>query len=150
MRYTVEIEIDLARDKVIELFDSAENLFKWQEGLKEFEHLSGEPGQPGAKSKMVFEFKGRPMELIETITVRNLPDEFSGTYDADKMHNIVANRFIETGPQRTKWVSENEFQMTGLMKWISPFIKGMFRKQSLKYMEDFKAFAERGVDANAS
>ena len=49
--YTVAIEIDLPRDRVIELFDNPDNLFKWQTGLQSFDHLSGEPGQPGAKSK---------------------------------------------------------------------------------------------------
>jgi hypothetical protein len=52
--YTVEIEIDLPRDQVIALFDNTENLFKWQTGLKDFEHISGEPGQPGAKSKLTY------------------------------------------------------------------------------------------------
>ena len=56
MKYTVEIEIDLPRERVIELFDSTENCFKWQKGLLSFDHLSGEPGQPGAKSKLVLRF----------------------------------------------------------------------------------------------
>lgn len=146
MHYKVEIEIDLPRDKVIELFDSTENLFKWQEGLQSFEAISGEPGQPGAKSKLIFKMGKRNMELIETITVRNLPDEFSGTYDAKGVHNIVKNYFIELGPDRTKWESENEFQFKGFMKIIAFLMKGAFPKQSLKYMHNFKAFAEEGQD----
>ena len=146
MHYKVEIEIDLPRDKVIELFDSTENLFKWQEGLQSFESISGEPGQPGAKSKLVFKMGKRDMELIETITVRNLPDEFSGTYDAKGVHNIVKNHFIELGPDRTKWESENEFQFKGFMKIIAFLMKKAFPKLSLKYMQDFKAFAEDGQD----
>ncbi len=51
---TVSIEIDLPRYRVIALFDSPENLFKWQTGLQSFERLSGEPGHPGGKSKLVF------------------------------------------------------------------------------------------------
>ncbi|MFQ5507583.1 MAG: SRPBCC family protein [Planctomycetota bacterium] len=51
--YTVEVDIDLPRERVIELFDNADNLYKWQPGLQSFEHLSGEPGQPGASSRMV-------------------------------------------------------------------------------------------------
>jgi hypothetical protein len=43
--YTVEIEIDLQRDEVLELFDSVENLYKWQTGLQSFEHLSGNLGK---------------------------------------------------------------------------------------------------------
>jgi hypothetical protein len=35
------------------------------------------------------------MEMIETITTRNLPDDFSGTYDVSGVFNVVA--FAEEG-----------------------------------------------------
>lgn len=53
------------------------------EGLQSFEHLSGTPGQVGARSKLVYKMSKRHIEMIETITVRKLPQEFSGTYEAD-------------------------------------------------------------------
>jgi hypothetical protein len=146
MKYTVETEINLPREEVIRLFDSQKNRRKWQEGLQSFEHLSGEPGQPGAKSRLVFQMGKRRIEMIETITARELPDRFGGTYDAKGVHNIVENRFIETGPDTTKWESENEFQFSGFMKLIGFFMAKAFPKQSLKYMHDFKAFAEEGKD----
>jgi len=37
MKYSVEI--DLPRDRVIELFDDADNMVKWQSGLQSFEHM---------------------------------------------------------------------------------------------------------------
>ena len=77
--YTVAIEIDLPRDRVIELFDNPDNLFKWQTGLQSFDHLSGEPGQPGAKSKFVYRSGKHTIELIETVTERKLPDEVSSS-----------------------------------------------------------------------
>jgi hypothetical protein len=88
----------------------------------------------------------RTIEMIETISIRNLPDEFSGTYDAKGVHNVVRNRFIEMGPDKTKLESENEFQFTGFMKLIGFFMRSAFPKQSLKYLKDFKAFAEEGKD----
>ena len=94
MKYTLETEIHLPREEVIKLFDNQENCFKWQEGLQSFEHVSGEPGQPGAKSRLVYQMGKRRIEMMETITARNLPDEFRGTYDAKGVHNIVENRFI--------------------------------------------------------
>lgn len=150
MIYTVEIDIDLPRDRVIELFDSPENLFKWQKGLLSFDHISGEPGQPGAKSKLVFKMGKRTIEMIETVTERNLPDEFNGTYDAKGVYNIVKNRFTDLGPDKTHWESECEFQFSGFMKVVAFFMKGAFAKQSLKYMQDFKAFAEDGAIVNAT
>jgi len=146
MKYKVEIDLALPRDKVVELFDDPQNMPKWQRGLQSFEPLEGTTGQPGARSKLVFQMGKRRIEMIETITERNLPDVFSGTYDAKGVHNIVSNRFVEVGPDRTRWESENEFRFHGLMKVIGTLMKGAFPKQSLKYLQDFKAFAEEGKD----
>ena len=54
MKYTTEVEINLPRAKVIELFDNPENLNKWQTGLVSFEHTEGEPGKEGAKSQLKY------------------------------------------------------------------------------------------------
>ena len=66
--YTVSVEIDLPRDEVIALFDNTENLYKWQDGLQNFEHLSGEPGRVGARSKLTFAIGSKTIELFETIS----------------------------------------------------------------------------------
>ncbi|HRJ87241.1 MAG: SRPBCC family protein [Blastocatellia bacterium] len=142
MKYTVTIEIEKPIDEVVALFDNADNLYAWMEGLESFEHLSGEPGQVGAKSRLKFKMGKRDIEMIETITVRDLPDEFTGTYDAEGVFNIVKNRFEAINPTRTRYISEQEFQFTGFMKIFGWLMPGAFRKQSMKYLEAFKAFAE--------
>ena len=125
----------------------ADGLFKWQTGLQSFEPVSGEPGQPGAKSKLVFLNGKHRIELIETVTVRNLPDEFHGTYEWDGGKNTLENRFIELAPNRTKWESTCEYELSHFMlKMMGFFFPGMFRKQNLKFLQDFKAFAEEGRD----
>lgn len=143
MKYTTEIEINKPVDKVIELFDNADNMGKWMEGLQSFEHLSGTPGQPGAKSRLKFKMGKREIEMIETVTVRNLPQEFSGTYEAKGVFNIVKNKFSALPDNRTKYVSEQEFQFKGFMKMIAFLMPGAFKKQSMKYLTAFKNFAEK-------
>ncbi len=56
-------------------------MYKWMNGLEKFEPISGNPGQVGAKSKLTFKMKNRKMEMIEAIRVKDLPREFSGTYE---------------------------------------------------------------------
>ena len=107
MEYTQEIEIALPRSRVVELFDDPENLPKWQEGLQSFELVSGEAGQVGAKSRLVYKQGRRTIELIETIIRRDLPDAFDGAYEARGVYNLSENRFTEIGPDRTKWVSRS-------------------------------------------
>jgi hypothetical protein len=142
MKYTTEIEINLPVEKVVSLFDNPDNLKKWMKGLVSFEPVSGVPGQVGAKSRLMFNMQGRKIEMIETITVRNLPAEFSGTYEAKGVYNIVRNRFADIGNGRTNYSTEQEFRFSGFMKIIGMLMPGTFKKQSMKYLEDFKVFAE--------
>lgn len=142
MKYSITTTIDLPRHKVIELFDNPDNLPKWQPELQSFDHFSGEPGKPGAKSKLKYKMGKREVEMIETITVRNLPEEFSGTYEAKGVLNIQKNYFKEVGENQTEWISETEFKLSGFMKVMAWFMPGAFKKQSQKYLDQFKAFAE--------
>jgi carbon monoxide dehydrogenase subunit G len=143
MKYTTEVEINLPVEKVIEMFDNPDNLKDWMEGLQSFEHLSGTPGQPGAKSKLKFKMGKREIEMVGTITTRNLPDEFSGTYEAKGVFNIVKNKFIATGENKTNYIAEHEFQFSGMMTLMGALMPGAFKKQSMKYLEKFKEFAEK-------
>ncbi len=142
MKYTVDITIDLPRTKVIALFDNPDNMRKWQPDLISFEPISGNPGQPGAKSKLHYKMGKREIVMIETITQNQLPEEISGTYETKGVFNTISNRFEETNGNQTKWISENEFQFSGFMKLMGLFMKGAFPKQTLKFMNQFKAFAE--------
>ena len=99
--YTVEIEIELPRDKVIELFNSSENLFKWQTGLQSFEHVSGEPGQDGAKSKLVYINGKHHIELIETVT----ENECARLQNAEIIWHISEYRWLCCIPK-----NENEYE----------------------------------------
>jgi len=151
MKYEVDEIIDLPRSKVIELFDSEENLFKWQKGLVAVEHLSGDKGEVGAKTKIIFEMGKRRVEMIETITEKSLPDLFTCTYEADSVFNIVNTRFVEEAPDKTRIISENEFRFSSIfMKLMGLFGKKMFSKTTCSYLEAFKNFAERGIDINAA
>ena len=143
MKYTTEIEINQPVNKVVELFDNPDNMKEWMEGLQSFETISGTPGEEGAKAKLKYKMGKREIEMIETITKRNLPDEFTGTYEAKGVFNIVKNRFIPIGDNKTKYVTEQEFQFSGFMKMMGMFMPGAFKKQSLKYMNAFKEFAEK-------
>ena len=142
MRYQIEIILNLPRDRVIELFDSFENLKEWQEGLISHEHLSGEPGQTGAKTKLLYDMGKRRVKMIETIITRKMPDEFSATYDASGVHNIVRNFFHDQG-DTTRWVLDSDFQFHGYMRIMSLFMpSSVFKKQTRQSMGSFKNFAE--------
>jgi hypothetical protein len=143
MKYEFEIEINLSRNKVIELFDNPENLQKWQPGFISFDHLEGIAGKPGAKSKIKYKMGKRNIQMIETIISHNLPDAFLVTYETGAMWNKVENYFTEISPDKTKWRTLNEFNASGFSKLFVWLMPGAFKKQTLQYMNLFKEFCEK-------
>ena len=144
MKYTLETTINLPRKKVIELFDNPENLKHWQEGFISFETISGIQSEVGAKSLVKYKRgKGKIYEMTETILVKNLPDEFSGTFEGKGMRSSIKNKFIELNADTTKWVLNNETKLSGIMKIFGFLMPGNFKKYSADMMKRFKVFAEK-------
>lgn len=143
LKYNTEVVITLPRERVIALFDDPANMKHWQPGFISFEPISGTPGQPGAKSRLKYKMGNREIEMIETITKRALPDEFNGIYEAKGVYNEQVNRFIALDDNRTKWVSESLFEFSGFMKLIGWLMPASFKKQSQKYLDLFRDFAEK-------
>ena len=143
MKYTTEIVIDRPRQHVIDLMTNP-NLFQaWQPGLEKAELLEGEPGQPGAKTRLVYQRDQRKIDMIEMIDSCSLPDKYTVRYETEGVKNRVINRFYEQDDGRTRWVAENEFKFGGWMIFLAVFLGSAFRKQTLDDMKRFKAFAER-------
>ncbi|GLU45606.1 hypothetical protein Musp01_32300 [Muricauda sp. NBRC 101325] len=129
---------------------NTENFKHWQRGLISYEMLSKNPGKEGAQLKLVYKMGNREITMVETIFKSNLPHEMHSSYDTKGVQNIQKN-FFKDEDGKTRWVSESEFQFSGLgMKLMGFLMPGAFKKQSLKYMEDFKAFAEDGISVTNS
>lgn len=142
MHYTTEITINQPLDKVVALFDDPENLKEWQPGLLSFEHIEGKPGEPGSKARLLYKMGKREIEMIETLISRDLPREFTGTYEAKHVWNKIQNRFEKIDSLTTRWVSDNEFRCTGFIRIMAFLFPGSFKKQTKEFMERFKTFAE--------
>ena len=144
MKYTFETEINAPREKVAELAGNPDNWQKWREGLKSYEHMSGTLGAPGSKYRLVFKTGNVEMEFIAEVALRNLPDDMRMTMDACNLFATTTDRFIVLSPQKTKSVSEQNFQFKGVFNKIVGFVlQREFKKQTLQHMENFKRFAEK-------
>lgn len=147
MNYQNEVIINVPREKVVALFEAPENSAKWQPGFISMELIKGEAGTVGSQHRMLYKMGKRDIEMIETITKNDLPDVFSGTYTAKNVFNAIDNHFEDRGDGTTRYWTENEFKMSGIMKvfgWIMP---GAFKKQSQKYLVLFKEFAEKEAES---
>ncbi|WBQ04737.1 SRPBCC family protein [Kribbella sp. CA-293567] len=157
MKYTTSIEIALPRAEVLQLIVDPAQTPKWLRGLVMHEPLNGAHGQVGTTSRVVFQLGKQRMEATETITrlepadLHAVPSSVVVHYEreiaADGMWQAQRDRLFETGPDTTLWESESEFRFDGLlMRLVGLVMPGSFRKQSRQHMQDFKAFAEQGVD----
>ena len=143
MKIRSEVTIDRPRQRVIELITNPENTPQWQPGVKSVELIAGEKDQQGAQSRVVFEFNGLRLDVIETVIKRSPPDLFASTFEARGVRNTVENRFFEAGPERTRWVMDNSFDFGGLLSLAEVFARKTIAKQTVHSMNRFKAFAER-------
>ena len=150
MKYTTEVIVNLPREELIKKLDKPENMKHWQRGLLGYKQLTPEtPGQVGAKMELEYKRGKKSMMLTETIVKNDFPAEFHATYDAGGVHNIQQNYFEVLDANTTKWRSESEFQFSNfMMKAIGFLMPGVFKKQSQKYLNDFKAYAEEGVSVS--
>ena len=146
MKYQLELEIDRPREAVVALFLDPENLTLWQPDMVRCEQIGGgDPAAVGARLKQIHRMGRQQVEMIRTVTRNECPDAFGVTFQTDSIWNLIESRFLDIDGKRTKWQVDAEFRCSGvflkLMMLISP---GMFRRQTLKFMQRFKAFAERG------
>ena len=144
MKYQQEIIIEKPRKEVVEKFSNPDNMKHWQRGFIFMKPINGELGAEGSQNLLKYDMGKQKVEMTETILKNNLPDEYSATYEAKGVYNYQVNRFTPTLEKSTLWITENEFQFSGFMKLFGWFMPGAFKKQSWKYMEDFKAFVEKG------
>lgn len=144
MKFTCRVEVNLPIKKVVELWNNSDNLQYWQEGFERIEHLSGKKNEVGSKYMLHYNFKGTPMELEETIIEMDLPNVMEGEYVHKHMSNRMRNTFTVLGENSTVWKAELDYiQFNGvMMKLFALFGKGIFRKQTQKWLDEFKKFAE--------
>jgi uncharacterized membrane protein len=142
MKYTIEVDIDRPLNEVVEKFDNQDNYSSWMKGLESFENIEGKQGQEGSKTKFIFNMGKRKMEMIETVLKRDLPKQYLLSYEVNGVYNEVDNRFEKIDDKNTLYTTHQYFKFKGFMKVMAFFIGRSFKKQSLKYANDFKKFVE--------
>lgn len=145
MKFKGMIEIEQPRDKVVALFTNPSYLGEYQDGFIRKELVSGEVGAVGAVSKMYYRHGKSTMELTETVTSNQLPDSFEASYHHKHMDNTLKCIFTSIGTHKTRYETEGEYTaFRGFMpKMLAFFFPKMFEKQAQKWLNNFKAFAEK-------
>ena len=143
MRYTLSNTINKPLEEVVEKFKDPDGVKHWMEGLQRIEHISGTPGEVGAKSDFYFLHKKKEMKISETILEQNLPRQIKFAYQSPMGNNEVEMVFEKLTDHSVKQINNSYFELKGFMKIMGFLMKGMFKKQSLKFMTAFKDYVEQ-------
>jgi hypothetical protein len=144
MKYTCIGEIYLPIKKVVELYFNTGTFNKWQDGFVSKELIIGNAGQRNAKSRIIMSFRNKQMELIETIQSNDLPNRIIALYEHKHMINIMITRFKPVNGGKTEISVDIIYtKFIGFIpKLMALVMPGIFKKQTQKMINNFKAFAE--------
>ena len=142
MKFKSEIEIEKPIDEVVGLFNNPDNTLKWLEGLRSVKHVSGEPRQAGAKSKVVMDSAAGRMLITETIINNNLPEEYIIRYDGLGYVSYSNYQFEKLGTANTRFIIQQDVELRGALKLASGLVQGTVRRQINRSTVCFKRFAE--------
>lgn len=146
MKYTTQIQIDKPIDTCFALIENIDHLKHWQSGLHSVEHISGTPRQVGAILQLNYLFDRQYLTLTETLTFKEKNKALHFNFDTKGIHNIQENYFEATDSNTTIWTCNNEFIPTSLStRLMLLLIPRTFKKQTKKYLADFKNYAEQGI-----
>lgn len=141
--YSIEMTINRPAEETGNLFGAIDRYPEWQPDLNDYKTFEGEPGQSGAKSRLVFkDGKNDNVKMVEHIKENNLPHSFKVRYSTDGVTSYQTHTFKDDGAGGTLYHTDNEIDLDGLMKVMNIFSPKHFEKRTREFMESFKEFAE--------
>lgn len=142
MKYSVEMELKLHRDRVVELLTSHENRKRWQTGFKAYVPIDGEPGTIGATTRLTFQVGEQEFDMVETILAKELPDMYCVSYVSSQSASISKNSFTDTGYGTTIWRVDMQMKVSGFYKILAFLQPKTFHAQTEALMRSFADYAE--------
>ncbi|MFD1161943.1 SRPBCC family protein [Hwangdonia seohaensis] len=141
MKFTCSINVKKPKLEVAKHFEDPEALKQSQKDFLRMEHLSGNQGEAGAKSKLIY----KKFDLIETIIHNKLPDEFYAKYEHKSMTNTMRSKFTALNDNETALTAEIDYtEFKGFfIKLMAKLFPNMFKKQVDKWLLRFKSFCEK-------
>ena len=142
MKYTVSNIINKPLDEVMQKYRDPEGVKNWMEGLEKIERISGAHMEVGAKSRFHFVHKGKEMQIDEEVLEQDLPRQIKVGYTSTMGYNEVELIFEPINENSVRQTNNTYFELKGVMKLMGLLMKGMFKNQSMTYLNAFKSWVE--------
>ncbi len=144
MKFTCSISIAAPREKVVALFSDFDSKTEWQTGFESEELFKGKDGEKGSQKRLKFINRGKPMQLIETVLLNDLPNEFVGLYEHKHMTNSMKSVFKDLPDGRCGYSAYVEYtRFSGFFpRLLAKMFPEMFKRQVENWMDNLKQLAE--------
>lgn len=140
MRFTKEIVLNKPIEQVRVLTADPAHLHRWQPDLVSITQHGETPGTAGSTATLTY----RRFTLEETVLAATA-DERTARYETRGLVHTITNRYTRIDDQRTKLVSDNEFQLSGLLKLGRRVLEKSLRDQAERNIDNFKAFIDNAT-----
>ena len=150
MQLTIDVVIDIDRSGLLEIFEDPAQMKEWQPTLLSYELLEGKHAHVGARARIIHRMGPTTVQMMETVTQRELPNLFAAHYEGRGVSNDVINRFSALSPTRTRWQLETRFRFSGITWLVAKLMPATFEKETRATMHRLKAYAESRTQTTTS
>jgi carbon monoxide dehydrogenase subunit G len=145
IEYDCEITVDKPLQECWDVTQDPAKMTEWMSGFKRFEHVSGEPGQVGAVSNVIFESNGSEVVIKETI-IQIIPNHsIEMSFENDMMQMEYVMRMKANGESteiETYTLVEGNDMITKSFIALDP---GAFRSQEDTNLDMLKKTIEENI-----
>lgn len=143
IKYEAQVTVNRPLHETFMLFNDPRQISEWIPEVKKMEIVEAKPGMVGTKIKMTIENEGQKIQMMETITAYEENNRVAFEFEAGGM--LKTNDMAFTGDSVSTTIHANY-----LCKGSNPFYRSLFSffkskfiEIDNKYLQQFKAFAER-------
>ena len=145
IEYDCQIIVDKSLQECWDVTQDPNKMTEWMTGFKSFEHVSGEPGQVGSVSHVIFDTNGSEVVIKETITqiIPNHSIEMSFENEMMEMDYVMK---MEGDDHQTK-ISTNTLVKGGdaISRSFIALAPGSFKSQEQTNLEMLKKTIEHNL-----
>lgn len=142
-KYSSEITVNKPLSETFKLFNDQETISQWIPEIQKFEAIEEKPGMVGSEYRITMDNDGEVVTMKEKVLAYVEDQKVTLYFDAEQVLKTDDYTFIADG-EATKIQLDVTFQAESyILSCMFPYFKGAFKSVDDKYLNNFKAFAEK-------